>query len=337
MGRESDSQLVVASRYGGLGDADSFSRGRAVMSSSATRLTKAFFPRRLAGVLDPMSGFFAVRRDAVDVDTLRPNGFKILLEIAVRSGPLRTSELPFHFGSRFAGESKASLREGFRLLVLLMHLWFDVSAGRGSRMVAFGAVGASGLLVNTAALWCATGLVGLHYAVEQLLPPWCPAPGTGQPWRRSCTRAPAGAMPPDGSRFGALDGVALILRIPLMALLIEAAGVGYLWANVISLLAIFVVRFAVSDSLIFRRSQSAVPKRTDARQENISWPWDRRSCRQWRPNSSPPAPPRRRPRAASPSGTTALSSATAPWHHSLLPHRWSIAHPQPVVFSMRGT
>ena len=33
---------------------------------------------------DPMSGFFLVRRDAIDLDALRPRGFKILLELLVR-------------------------------------------------------------------------------------------------------------------------------------------------------------------------------------------------------------------------------------------------------------
>jgi len=256
-GEATGSQLVVASRYNGAGDASAFSRGRAAMSTWATRLTKAFFPRRLGAVSDPMSGFFAVRRDAVDVRSLRPNGFKILLEVAVRCGPLRTTEVPFHFGRRFAGESKASLAEGVRLVVLLARLWFDCATARGrSRMVAFALVGAAGLVVNTVALYLATGVAGLHYA-------WGAALAT-----LLSTTFNWGVLEllvyPGGSRrsavrrylaFGAVNVVALLARIPLMALLIERLGANYLLANLVSLLLLFALRFAVSDTIIFRRSR----------------------------------------------------------------------------------
>ena len=69
------------------------------------------FPTRLWHVTDPMSGCFIVRRDAVDLDRLRPRGFKILLEILVRTPGLRVSEVPLGFGERHAGHTKASARE----------------------------------------------------------------------------------------------------------------------------------------------------------------------------------------------------------------------------------
>lgn len=254
VGTDDRSQLVVASRYDGQGDADAFGRGRAVMSTWATRLTKAFFPKRLAHVSDPMSGFFAVRRDAVDADALRPHGFKILLEVAVRCAPLRTTEVSFHFGRRFAGESKAGLRECIRLLVLLTRLWFDSTSGRRSRVAAFGAVGVTGLLVNTLALWVATGLGGLHYAVGVVV---ATAVSTTWNWALLESIVYPGANRSSTARrftaFGALNALALVLRVPLIALLVEAAGVNYLLANLVSMLALFAARFVVSDALIFRR------------------------------------------------------------------------------------
>ncbi|WP_392544394.1 glycosyltransferase [Oryzobacter telluris] len=255
VGQAGRSQLVVASRYDGGGDAESFGRARAFASTWATHLAKAFFPHRLAAITDPMSGFFAVRRDAVDPDALRPNGFKILLEIAVRGGPLRTSELSFHFGRRFAGESKASLREGVRLVVLLARLWFDVRGeSRGARMAGFAAVGVSGLLVNTLALWVATGLAGLHYAVGATI-----ATVVSTTWNWGVLEAlvyPASKGPSTVRRFLAfagLNGAALALRVPLIALLVERAGANYLLANLVSLVALFAARFVVTDTMIFRR------------------------------------------------------------------------------------
>ena len=78
--------VVAASRY--IGGGDSAGLGTAVrfgVSRAATWLTKAMFPRRLWGSTDPMTGYFLVDRTRIDLDGLRPRGFKILLEILVRS------------------------------------------------------------------------------------------------------------------------------------------------------------------------------------------------------------------------------------------------------------
>jgi hypothetical protein len=51
-----------------------------------------------------MSGFFLVRPDAVDLDALRPRGFKILLELLVRCRALRRAEVAFVFAPSRRGE-----------------------------------------------------------------------------------------------------------------------------------------------------------------------------------------------------------------------------------------
>jgi dolichol-phosphate mannosyltransferase len=120
--RRSKADVVVASRYCPGGDVGDFTAARAAVSRSSGMLARMLFPRRLRGVSDPLSGFFLIRRAAVDLTALRPRGFKILLEILVRGGPLTTSEIAFRFGERYAGESKASLREGVRYLHRLIEL-----------------------------------------------------------------------------------------------------------------------------------------------------------------------------------------------------------------------
>src|SRR3954463_6386625 len=100
-----EADLVVASRRAPHGDSDGLPRPRKLISRAFTALARALFARRLAGVSDPMSGFFLIRRDVVDVTELEPHGFKILLEILVRTPGLKVAEVPFHFGERVAGES----------------------------------------------------------------------------------------------------------------------------------------------------------------------------------------------------------------------------------------
>jgi dolichol-phosphate mannosyltransferase len=104
--------LVVASRYCGQGSADGLGPVRALISTACGSAARLLFPLRLRGVTDPMSGFFLVRRSTVDPDALRPRGFKILLELLVRSHGLRTSEVGYAFAGRSAGQSKGSVREG---------------------------------------------------------------------------------------------------------------------------------------------------------------------------------------------------------------------------------
>lgn len=115
--------LVAASRYIGQGCADGLSSGiRHVASEFSGSVAKILFPVRLQRLSDPMSGFFAVRRSAIDLERMRPDGFKILLETMVRHPRLKVAEVPFTFGDRFEGESKASIKEGVRYLGHLVRL-----------------------------------------------------------------------------------------------------------------------------------------------------------------------------------------------------------------------
>jgi dolichol-phosphate mannosyltransferase len=119
---EDDLDVVVASRRCEGGKMATLGMLRRVLSGASTFAARALFPIRLRAVSDPMSGFFVVRRDAVRLEHLRPRGFKILLELLVRNPGLRVGEVPFEFGARFAGDSKASALEGLRYLRQLASL-----------------------------------------------------------------------------------------------------------------------------------------------------------------------------------------------------------------------
>jgi len=54
---------------------------------------------------------------------LHGQGFKILLEILVRANVRSVAEIPFTFGPRRAGTSKASLKVGLDYFILLYKLW----------------------------------------------------------------------------------------------------------------------------------------------------------------------------------------------------------------------
>jgi dolichol-phosphate mannosyltransferase len=118
---QAGADVVVASRYAPQGSLANWSRFRHLLSQVAIWMT---WPLQRPGirVRDPMSGFFLLRRPVIDGLDLHPYGFKILLEILVRGKVQRATEVPFSFGHRQSGKSKASLKVGldyFRLLARL--------------------------------------------------------------------------------------------------------------------------------------------------------------------------------------------------------------------------
>ena len=242
-----DLDLVVASRYCEPGERVGFGWARAMASHSSTTVARLLFPQRLREVTDPMSGFFLVRRDAIALDDLRPRGFKILLEILVRHPGLRVAEVWFSFGRRHAGQSKATIREGLRYLSLLARL----------RFARFGVVGLTGLVVNTLVLALLTDVAGLFYLVSAVI-----ATQASTLWNfcftelwvfsdRDHKRGRATRM----ALFFLMNNAALALRGPLLVLLTSGLGIHYVVSNVISLVGLTLVRFALADTWIWAKAR----------------------------------------------------------------------------------
>lgn len=119
---ESGTDVVLASRYAPQGGLENWHPARHLLSRMMIWLT---YPLQKPGihVKDPMAGFFMVRRSCLKDIELHNRGFKILLEILVRGKVRTVREIPFTFGPRRAGTSKASLRVGLEYFGLLCRLW----------------------------------------------------------------------------------------------------------------------------------------------------------------------------------------------------------------------
>jgi dolichol-phosphate mannosyltransferase len=249
-GQRAGADLVVASRYTAGGSHTGLDGGFRVLASGlTTRLAKLTFRRQLREVSDPMSGFFAVRAAALDAGLLRPLGYKILLELIVRCRLRRVTEVPYQFQDRFAGESKASLSEGWRFL---RHLVMLRCSGVRASMLAFGLIGLSGFVPNLATLWLLSKPLGMNYLLAEVL-----ANQVAVVWnfllldfllfshRRHSHWA---------GRFGkflVLANSDLVARIPLLGLLVEHAHMNVLVATAITLIAAFGARFVVTDRFIY--------------------------------------------------------------------------------------
>jgi dolichol-phosphate mannosyltransferase len=159
-----DVDVVVASRYIDVGSAEGgFSRVRRRGSQLATRLAQ--LATRLT-LTDPMSGFFLVRRTALNAVAPRvsPHGFKVLFDIlACARPPMRAAELPLVFRPRLQGESKLDRRVVLEYLALLgSKVSGDVISPRA---LVYAVVGATGLAVHLLVL---RGLLSLGFGEANL-------------------------------------------------------------------------------------------------------------------------------------------------------------------------
>lgn len=115
--------LVLASRYVASGSSAGLkNRSRRIVSSACGGTARKLFGSTLANITDPMTGFFIVDTARLDLARLRPRGFKILLEILVSHPELKIGEVPFTFGFREHGESKATADHGWQYARQLLEL-----------------------------------------------------------------------------------------------------------------------------------------------------------------------------------------------------------------------
>ena len=127
--------------------------------------------RPLSSVRDSGAGFFLLpKRVFAQARDLNPIGYKMLLEISVKCHCHKIVELPIQFADRKFGQSKLSFREQLLYLLHLKRL-YDYRFGRASRLVQFGLIGASGVLVNLLALR-SLQLTGLTYGPAEALAIW---------------------------------------------------------------------------------------------------------------------------------------------------------------------
>ena len=120
--------IAIASRYANGNGAGDWNKLRLLISRCGTWATTPL-QRKDLRIRDPLSGFFIVRRGCIDGLDLQPEGFKILLEILVKGKIQKAVEVPFHFGNRYSGKSKADVRVALQYFTLL---------GKLSRYALFG-------------------------------------------------------------------------------------------------------------------------------------------------------------------------------------------------------
>ncbi|MEO6247382.1 MAG: glycosyltransferase family 2 protein [Sphingomicrobium sp.] len=161
---EEGNDLAVGTRYVEGGSTGDWDASREKMSRFATALSRRLLKAEMS---DPMSGFFAVRREAVmaALPHLSSIGFKILMDL-VASSPnrLKIAEVPYTFRNRIHGESKFDARVAQEFAILLLEKLFGHFLP--IRFLMFALVGSLGLLVHLTVLGSGMA-VGMAFHLAQ--------------------------------------------------------------------------------------------------------------------------------------------------------------------------
>ena len=255
--KKSGADIVMGSRLAPGGSSSSLGLTRNLISHVFALTTRIAFPQRLWKVTDPLTGFFLTRRAALQADELKPDGFKILLEILVSHPQLKVSEVPIQFGYRNAGESKASVKETIKFFRGLYRLRM---AGQAN-FVKFLLVGLSGLFVNSLALYAFTEWAAIHYVISAAL-----ATQVSTLWNFGLTETWVfGQRETERSfrqrlvSFLLVNNLLLILRGPILTLMVGQWGVHYLLANLTSLFVMTLLRYLLADKWIWNKENKSKP------------------------------------------------------------------------------
>ena len=147
--------IAVASRYISGGKIQGWSLKRKLMSKFATLIAKKGLG---IDTKDPMSGFFAFKRNIIKELNIDGIGYKFLLEILVKTKGVNIKEIPYTFQDRELGNSKLGIKT---ILDYYKSVWKLYRYGKPlekqekrssvkflSKAARFYTVGATGFLVN---------------------------------------------------------------------------------------------------------------------------------------------------------------------------------------------
>jgi len=101
-----DNDIVMGSRFKEGSKVEKWGLHRRMISGAGV-----FMAKILAGVDDPLSGYFFMKKEVVEGINLKTKGYKILLEILVKGNYDKVEEFPYTFRMRKYSTSKLNAKE----------------------------------------------------------------------------------------------------------------------------------------------------------------------------------------------------------------------------------
>jgi len=253
--------IAIGSRYMKGGDIEQWPLKRRVISLGATAFGRMLFPE----VTDPVSGFFAVRREVVAGAPLAPRGYKILMEVLGRGRWHSFVEIPFVFKDREEGTSKLRLDTMMDYLRQCAGIARFTGTRRAGpvwdewvKIVRFGLVGLSGIFVNMGLLYALTEIAGLYYLVSAAIAIELSIVNNfiwNDVWTfKSARDLRFGRRIQRFLSFQAVSVGGLAINMVVLYLLAEIAGVYYLVANLAGILIAFAWNYGVNRHYTWMRA-----------------------------------------------------------------------------------
>jgi len=225
---DGQADITVGSRWVKGGGLDGWPWHRVLISRVAGSLSMGLTPLR-----DPTSGFLAMNRGGLQGLELSPVGWKIVLEIVVKSRGARVKEVPIRFSDRSQGKSKLSAKVQWQYLRHLTRLYLYRFPSL-LQLWRFCLVGASGMLVDMGAVIALKETIGIDTRLASLVG-FSAALTTNYLFNSRWTFAGTGGASLRGYlAFVGTSAVGLVVRLIIVHLLVVAGfdvGLGYIAIN----------------------------------------------------------------------------------------------------------
>jgi len=245
---EQKCDMTIGSRYVNGSETVGWSIPRKIVSRAAS-----FLAYPVAHVRDGTSGFFAVRKSVLDGVILRPDSWKIMLEIKVKANLTRVIELPIRFEDRKAGKSKLTLKQG---AAYLKHLF--LLAMYHYRILNFMLVGGLGYIINMGIYYPLTlvfknevTFLGQHFYLPPFVISSLVAITCNYHFNKVWTFGDRQAKRLSFFRYLGMAVTTLLFDMLVLFALVDYGGIKPIPAAAIAILVVFALRYLIADKLIW--------------------------------------------------------------------------------------
>ena len=250
--------FVMASRYIKGGSPGEWKLSRKIVSKGATLLALPIAPK----VKDPMSGFFGFKHSILDTSSLSPTGWKIGMEILVRSKFKAVTEVPYTFVPRAHGESKLSRRIMGQYLRQLLDLY-----SYKYQVLNFMVVGGIGFVINMGLYSLLTlvpalktfefNQVGKSYYLPPFIISSLVAIISNYLMNRASTFKGWKEQKGGFGRYMLMSLATLVLDTGLLYVFVEKGNLAPQPAAALAILIVFIVRFLIARSWVWKKKSPA--------------------------------------------------------------------------------
>jgi dolichol-phosphate mannosyltransferase len=251
--------LVIGSRYRRKSDFENRPLPARILTSGMTLPGRLLFPQ----VSDPLSDFFAFRKDVINHAPISGKGSTILLEVMGKGQLEKMTEIYVPASDRQNGTVKSMRRSTGKVLLQVINIgWYSFfhhtspAWKEQEKIFRFIVVGVSGLIVNMVVLYVLTSIIGIFYLISSLIAIELSILNNFL-WNDRWTfcRDPDHYLSNTWERLGVyhlISAGGLLINVGILFILTEYFGIYYLISNLIGILIAFAWNFTVNRQITWK-------------------------------------------------------------------------------------